>query len=91
MILCNCLLHLDLPHLSSLKGRRAVTNALKERLRHFNLSVLDLSGEYAKEADIAFAFLSPDALHAAQYRQKIEKMLERHFGEFMFELSFEEL
>jgi len=31
---------------------------MKEKLKAFNLSVLDVSGEYAKEADIAFVFLS---------------------------------
>ncbi len=91
MILCNCLLHFDLPHVSSLKGRRAVTNAVKEKLKQFNLSVMDISGEYAKEADIAFVFLAPDAMRSAQYRDRIEKMLERYFGEFEFELSYEEL
>jgi uncharacterized protein YlxP (DUF503 family) len=91
MILCNCLLHLDLPHVSSLKGRRAVTNSLKEKLKSFNLSVLDVSGEYVREADIAFVYLSPTALTSAQYREKIEKMLERNFSEIVYELEFEEL
>jgi len=91
MILCNCLLHLELPHVSSLKGRRAVVNSLKEKLKAFNVSILDVSGEYAKEAGIAFVFLAPDAMKSAQYRDKIEKMLDRHFGEYAFELEFEEL
>ena len=54
MILCNCLLHLELLHVSSLKGRRAVINALKEKLKQFNL---------------------------------IEKMDERYFGGYSFELE----
>ncbi|MCF6207032.1 MAG: DUF503 domain-containing protein [Sulfurovum sp.] len=91
MILCNCLLHFELPQIHSLKGRRSVTNAVKEKLKRFNLSLLDVSGEYAKEADIAFVFLSPDAKHAAQYRHTIETMLERHFGEYDFTLDFEEI
>ena len=91
MILCNCLLHLDLPHVSSLKGRRAVTNSLKEKLKAFNLSVLDVSGEYIREADIAFVYLTPTALTSAKYREKIEKMLERNFSEIVYELEFEEL
>jgi len=90
MILCNCLLHLELPHVSSLKGRRAVINSLKEKLKQFNLSVLDISGDYVKEADIAFVFLAPNAMKSAQYRDKIEKMLEQYFGEYLFELSYEE-
>ena len=91
MIICSCILHLDLPYVQSLKGRRSVTNSVKERLKAFNLTVLDISGEYAKEADIAFAFLSPNALQAAQYREKIEKMLDNNFSEYHFELEFEEI
>ena len=91
MIICNCTIHLDLPHVQSLKGRRSVTNALKEKLKSFNVSVLDISGEYPKEADIACAFLSPNARTAAQYRQKIEKMLERNFSEYPYEMDYEEI
>ena len=91
MILCNVIIHLDLPEVESLKGRRAVTNSLKEKLKSFNVSVLDVSGEYAKEADIAFVFLSPNAMTSAQYRNKIEQMIERNFGEYLFELEYEEL
>lgn len=91
MILCHCTLHLELPHVHSLKGRRSITNSIKERLKTFNLSVMDISGEYPKEADIAFVFLTPDARSAAQYRDRIEKMLERNFSEFHYELEYEEI
>ena len=91
MIISNCILHIDLPYVQSLKGRRSVVNSLKEKLKAFNLSVLDVSGEYAKEADIAFVFLSQNSLGAAQYREKIEKMLERNFSEYHFELEHEEI
>ncbi len=90
-MICLCTLHFDLPQAHSLKGRRSVTNSVKEKLRTFNVSVMDMSGEYAKEADIAFVFLSPDARSAAQYREKIEKMLERNFSEFLWEMEYEEL
>jgi len=91
MILCNCHLHMELPEIRSLKGRRAVLNSLKEKLKSFNVSVLDLSGEYAKEADVAFVFLSHDGKSAAQYREKIEAMLERNFSDYFYELDYEEL
>jgi hypothetical protein len=68
-----------------------VSNSLKEKLKAFNVSVLDVSGEYAKEADIAFVFLSPSSLYAAQYREKIEKMLDNHFSEYDLELEYEEI
>lgn len=91
MIISNCILHIELPQIHSLKGRRSVTNSVKEKLKSFNVSVLDMSGAYAKEADIAFVFLSPNLLEAAQYRTKIEKMLERNFSEYQWELDFEEI
>lgn len=91
MIICNCIFHIDLPYVQSLKGRRSVTNSMKEKLKAFNLSVLDVSGEYAKEADIAFVFLSPNSLGAVQYREKIEKMLERNFSEYHYDLEYEEI
>jgi len=56
-----------------------------------NLSVLDVSGEYAREADIAFVSLSQNSLGSAQYREKIEKMLERNFSEYHFDLEYEEI
>ena len=90
-MICLCALHFDLPQARSLKGRRSITNSVKEKLKAFNVSVMDVSGEYAKEADIAFVFLSPDARSAAQYREKIEKMLERNFSEYLWELEYEEL
>lgn len=91
MLICHCDLHFELPHVHSLKGRRSVTNGVKERLKSFNVSVLDTSGEYANEADIAVVFLSPDSRGAAQYRERIEQMLQRHFGEFHYELTYEEM
>lgn len=91
MVICSCIIHLELPYVQSLKGRRSVTNSIKEKLKAFNLSVLDVSGEYAKEADIAFTFLSPNSLKAVQYREKIEKMLENNFSEYYFELEYEEI
>ena len=91
MIISNCILHIDLPYVHSLKGRRSIVNSIKEKLKAFNLSVLDVSGEYVKEADIAFVFLSQNALGAAQYREKIEKLLERNFSEYHFELEYEEI
>jgi len=91
MLICHCTLHLELPDARSLKGRRSVTNGVKERLKAFNVSVMDLSGAYPKEADIAFVFLSPDARSAAQYRDTIEQMLERHFSELHYDLDYEEI
>jgi hypothetical protein len=79
------------PHIHALNGRRSGANFMKEKLKAFNVSVLDVSGEYAKEADIAFVFLSPNSLSSAQYREKLEKMLENNFSEYDFTLEYEEI
>lgn len=52
---------------------------------------MDISGEYSKEADIAFVFLSPNSLKSAQYREKIEKILEKNFSEYHYDLEYEEI
>ncbi len=91
MIICNCVIHLDLYDVASLKGRRSVTNKLKEKLKTFNVSVMDISSEYPKEADIAFVFLSSNALESARYREKIENSLVALLPEYPIELDYEEL
>jgi len=40
---------------------------------------------------IAFVFLSRNPLTSVQYREKIEKMLERKFSEYYFDLEYEEI
>ena len=91
MILVQGILHLELPEVQSLKGRRRVVDSLKERLRTFNISVLDVSGSYVREADIALAWLAHDARQSAQIRQSIESVMDRYYGEYLYELDYEEL
>ncbi len=91
MILVHGAMHLDLPTVDSLKGRRRVLNGIKERLRRMNLSVLDLSGDYVREADVAFAYLAHDLRQAAQIRESIRRMMDRHFPEYEYDLEYEEL
>lgn len=90
MIVCTMYLNFDLPEVHSLKGRRSILNSLKEKLKTFNVSVLDISSEYPREASIALVFLSPDAVSAAQYRSRIETMIETRFPEYPCEVEFEE-
>ncbi|HHD83793.1 MAG TPA: DUF503 family protein [Campylobacteraceae bacterium] len=89
MTILNGYIDIHLPHVSSLKGRRAILNAIKERLRKYNLSQLDISGEYPKEATIAIIFLAPDSIKAQQQIEKIESQLESSFPEIEFEITYE--
>lgn len=89
MIITNCMLHLDLPEASSLKGRRSITNRIKDKLGQYNVSVMDVSGEYPKEADIAFVYISPNTLASTQYREKLENILYSQFPELLCEIEYE--
>jgi uncharacterized protein YlxP (DUF503 family) len=89
MTILNGYIDMHLPHASSLKGRRAILNAIKEKLRKYNLSQLDISGEYPKEATIAIIFLSSDRSRAQQQIEKIESQLESSFPEVGFEITYE--
>ncbi len=82
---------IEIPQAHSLKGRRRIVNSIKDRLKKFNISVLDISGEYAKEAEIALVWLSHDKKHSAQIRQSIERVLDNGFGEFIWHMEIEEI
>ncbi len=89
MILTYATLRVDLPYVESKKGRRAVLNAIKDRLSQMNCSVLDISGEYPKEATIAAAFLSTDEQQALRKIETIERMLQSRFPEIEAELEYD--
>ena len=91
MIICTMYLQFELLDVHSLKGRRSILNSLKERLKRFNVSIMDISSEYPKEAHLAVAFLSPNSALAAQYREKIEEMIVSRFPQYSCEINYEEL
>ncbi len=89
MLIVNLQLNLFLPYAQSLKGRRKIVHSLKERLSRHNLSILDLSGEYVKEADIAIAFLALNQKAVSQKIATIEDILNRYFGEIEYSIDYE--
>jgi uncharacterized protein YlxP (DUF503 family) len=91
MVITFCQIHLYLPYIESLKGRRKVINSLKEKLKKLNISVADVSLEYAKEADLAIVFITATKALAQKYKDTIERLLERDFCEHEIELICEEL
>lgn len=90
MLICSCILTFELPEVSSLKGRRSFTNRCREKLKTLNVSVIDISSEYPKEAEFAVVFVSPDRISAAQYRETLLSMMEKQFPEYPLEMSCEE-
>lgn len=89
MTLCTMYLQLELFDVTSLKGRRSILNSIKERLKHYNISLLDISGDYPKEAELAIAFLSPDAATAAHYRERIETTVEKLYPQYPCDLTYD--
>ncbi|NPA30273.1 MAG: DUF503 domain-containing protein [Epsilonproteobacteria bacterium] len=82
-------LTIDLPHVTSKKGRRALLNGIKEHLKRMNCSVLDMSGEYPKEARLALAFLSPNSGEATAKIEALEQIIQSRWPELETDLSYE--
>ncbi len=91
MYIVNLLITLDLPYVQSLKGRRKIINSIKDRLSRLNISILDISSEYPKEAAIAIAFLALSEEDIQKRVQNIEKILDRHFSDIEYSISYEVL
>jgi uncharacterized protein YlxP (DUF503 family) len=84
MVIVNMIADFDLPFVFSLKERRKIINSIKDKLKKFNVSFLDISGEYPKEASIAIVFASHNEKQAGEIRKKIEDFLYRNFPEIEF-------
>jgi len=91
LYIVNLLITLDLPYVQSLKGRRKIINSIKDRLSRLNISILDISSEYPKEAAIAIAFLALSEEDIQKRVQNIEKILDRHFSDIEYSISYEVL
>jgi uncharacterized protein len=91
MVIANVLIRIDLPYVESLKGRRSVLNRIKDAFSKLNVSLLDLSSEYAKEAELAVVYVAVNEKLCAQVFQTIETILEQRFPELQCELELEVL
>ena len=89
MLIVHAIITLDLPYIHSLKGRRAVVNAIKERLKHKNMAVADVSGEYAKEAQLEIVFFASNENEANNKIHNIENLLEQKFSDILYNISYE--
>ena len=89
MVIVNLIADFELPFVFSLKERRKILNSIKEKLRKFNVSVLDISGEYPKEASIAIIYGAFNTKQAAEIQRKIEEFLFKNFPEIEFIFDYE--
>jgi uncharacterized protein YlxP (DUF503 family) len=89
MVIVNMIADFDLPFVFSLKERRKIISSIKDKLKKFNLSIIDISGEYPKEASIAIVFAAHNEKQAGEIRKKIEDFLYKNFPEIEFYFDVE--
>jgi hypothetical protein len=89
MVINNICLDFELPFVFSLKERRSILNSIKNKLKKFNVSVLDVSGEYPKEASLVIVFAAHNEKQAAEIQKKIEDFLYKNYPEIEFFLNNE--
>ena len=79
----------ELPEVYGLKQRRKYLNSIKERLKSFNISVLDISKEYPKEGELALSFLAFSEMDVQKKVQNIDETLKKRYPEITFDLTVE--
>ncbi len=89
MVIINMIADFELPFVFSLKDRRKIINSIKAKLKKFNVSILDISGEYPKEASIAVVFAAHNEKLAAEIQREIEEYLYKNFPEIEFYFDVE--
>jgi uncharacterized protein YlxP (DUF503 family) len=89
VLIAHLFITLDLPYIHSLKGRRKIVSSLKERLKKKNLSILDVSSEYVKEANLEICFLSSSKAIAHKKIIAIEEIIERYYSDIEYNITYE--
>jgi len=84
MVIVNLITDFELPFVSSLKERRKILNSIKDKLKKFNVSILDISDEYPKEASICIIFGAHNEKQAGEIQRNIEEFLYKNFPEIDF-------
>jgi len=91
VLIVHLILTLNLPYVVSLKGRRRVVNSIKDRLKRKNIAVVDVSGEYAKEAQLELLFFASNQNDANDKVERIYNSLSASFPTIDIELEYEVL
>ena len=73
-----CEIHLHLPEVSSLKGKRKIIKGLKDRIRHrFNVSVTELNAhDKWQRAVIGIAYINKDRIRIDQVLNHLVGVIE---------------
>ena len=91
MYLVNMQINIELLYVESKKGRRKIIHSIKDKLSRYNLSILDISSEYSKEATLAIAFLALSQSAIAKKIYSIEQILDKYLSEIEYEIDYEVL
>ncbi len=89
MLINSLIIDFNLLYVSSLKERRNIISSIKSKLSKYNVSILDISSEYPKEASIAIAYLTHNRVDSYKIKEKIEKLILNSFAEIEFESYLE--
>ena len=89
MLIVYAIITINLPFASSLKGRRKIINSIKDRLKHQNIAVADLSSEYPKEAALALLFFAKSQNDANNKIAKIDNLLASFFSDIEYDIEYE--
>jgi len=84
-------IYFELFYVNGLKGRRKIISSLKEKLSKYNLSLLDISSSYVKEARLAFCFLAFSKDDISKKISTIQKVIEKNFPEIEYEIDYGEV
>jgi uncharacterized protein YlxP (DUF503 family) len=82
-------IEIELPFVNGLKERRKYLNSIKERLKRYNLSILDISKEHPKEAEFAVSFLAFTQEEANSKVNSIDKIFQTYYPELTIDIDIE--
>ncbi len=89
MVITSIVVDFEMMDALSLKDRRKVLNSIRDRLKKFNISFLDLSREYPKEVSFAVCYITHNEAMAKEIKQKIEDFLYKCFPQYQFNFDEE--
>ena len=89
MVITSIVVDFEMLDATSLKDRRKVINSIRDKLKKFNISFLDISREYPKEASFAICYITHNEAMAKEIKQKIDSFLYKNFPQYQFNFDEE--
>lgn len=89
MVILAVHLELVLPFVHGLKERCKLLSSLKERLKKFNASIIDLSGEYPREGQLGMVLACGSEKSAVGVLERIRLFLDLEAFEYEYTIQHE--